>query len=719
MKLRLIVFCILAPLLAMIGYLAFLKSQVASSQIVELEARSELLVEAETTNALIHQLQRERGFSAGFIASKGRIFVGELLGQRAQTDAILEEFSLGLPATAAAFPDVMQEAQEALAELETWRANVDSFDFSVPVMAGNYTGLINNLLIAGSANAASSGMSGADRVQGLINAKAYLDQAKEAAGLERAMGATGLGAGAFSPAIYTRLVSLGEAQRLYLSLAIDAYADLALVDRLFANDFFRNADGMRKILTAAPFEGNFGDLTGPEWFQTSSEWIDHLRNVEIALSDELAVLANQQIDQTQRTSNTETGLLLLGCLAAVIFSMAVASALVRALKAKIAIMERFTEGDFDVDTPRPKGQSELAIMARAIASFKDTTLAMRENILKAKKNDEAELNAKHQKVVELVKEGLAELANANLTQNFETPLNAEYDTIRKDFNSATARLHDVLYALRDAVSDLSSRANSLSDATSDLRTRNERQSETIEQTAQSVSAANAVVHNSFEDLKQAGKLAKNARKAANASRDTVKNAVEAMDRISASSEEISKITVLIEEIAFQTDLLALNASVEASRAGEKGRGFAVVATEVRALAMRSARAATDIKDLIGQSTAQVSEGVDLVGRTDKALLDIFDNVHSLGAKLDTVEGTANKQREDLNAVDHAMGTLRELTKANTYLVAQNDVVSKDMNYLANSLADMVSEFKLAPAEELELEPAPDTQLHADDSKNAA
>jgi methyl-accepting chemotaxis protein len=95
-----------------------------------------------------------------------------------------------------------------------------------------------------------------------------------------------------------------------------------------------------------------------------------------------------------------------------------------------------------------------------------------------------------------------------------------------------------------------------------------------------------------------------------------------MARIEQSSKQISSIIGVIDEIAFQTNLLALNAGVEAARAGEAGKGFAVVAQEVRELAQRSAQAAKEIKDLIRNSSDEVSNGVKLVSETGEALKKI-------------------------------------------------------------------------------------------------
>ncbi|MCH2165007.1 MAG: methyl-accepting chemotaxis protein [Marinovum sp.] len=522
-----------------------------------------------------------------------------------------------------------------------------------------------------------------------------MEFAKENAALERAIGATALGLGDFERPLYERFTSLGINQMTYISLAIDVSGNADLAFEILVADAFKNISDMRAVLSDEPFSNTFENLTGPQWFATSSAWIDHLRTVEVALSEQILLLSQDTLQATRAQQWTELAVVISLCLAALGYSIWTFERMVYKIRKQIKIMSRFTDGDFSVVVPNPEGNNELAAMARSIYQFKETTLAMKASILNAKEQDEAELNAKHRKVVELVTEGLAELAQANLSLRFDEPLDPEYDEIRVDFNTATQRLNDVLLALREAVQDLTQRASSLEAATDDLGERTQQQDNTIKTTAKSVSAAVALIQRSFDDLKDASNLSREARSAAEDSRSTVGDAVDAMDRISESSEKISNITALIEEIAFQTNLLALNAGVEAARAGESGRGFAVVATEVRALAMRSAEAAADIKDLIAESGEQVTEGVDLVGRADRSLMTIYERIQDLDAKLGTVEASAAQQKDDLTEVNNAMATLRHLTKANSAMVEENRTVSGDMAKLAHSLKETVQEFELS------------------------
>jgi methyl-accepting chemotaxis protein len=344
--------------------------------------------------------------------------------------------------------------------------------------------------------------------------------------------------------------------------------------------------------------------------------------------------------------------------------------------------------------PYIEGRSEINVLADSIYRFKQETLANRAAMTKRKEEDEAILNAKHQKVVDLVTQGLRALAKADLTTRFETPLDEEYDTIRQDFNSSTDLLHRVLSELSESVHELTERAEQTAAASEELSNRTLQQDRTLKETGSSLEEISEAVKGDHQTLETASSVAGEARETANASEEIMRSAIVAMDKINESSEQISQFISLIDEISFQTNLLALNAGVEAARAGEFGRGFAVVASEVRALAGRSSEAALDIKKLITQSRTQVREGVYLVGRAGNSLENIFKRIEQVDQTLQNVAQSSKCQAEDLSQVNVAMVTLLNLTEANSVMASESRLVSGTLASVAHRLAERVSEFRL-------------------------
>ncbi len=167
-----------------------------------------------------------------------------------------------------------------------------------------------------------------------------------------------------------------------------------------------------------------------------------------------------------------------------------------------------------------------------------------------------------------------------------------------------------------------------------------------------------------------------------------------MQGIAEAAGRIGQIVGLIDEIAFQTNLLALNAGVEAARAGEAGRGFAVVATEVRALALRAAQAAKDIRALIATSDVEVDRGVDLVTRTGEALKRIVGKVAELNVIVGDIASGSKEQAGGLGEINSAIHQMDQITQANASVALQSAEAAQALESEAEQLNALVSQFRL-------------------------
>jgi methyl-accepting chemotaxis protein len=174
----------------------------------------------------------------------------------------------------------------------------------------------------------------------------------------------------------------------------------------------------------------------------------------------------------------------------------------------------------------------------------------------------------------------------------------------------------------------------------------------------------------------------------------VAEVVGTMESIDASSRKIVDIITVIDGIAFQTNILALNAAVEAARAGEQGRGFAVVASEVRNLAQRSAAAAKEIKELIGDSVEKVSAGSRLVSDAGRTMEEIVASVQRVTDIIGEITAASAEQSVGIDEVYKAIGQMDQVTQQNAALVEEAAAAAESMQNQAGSLADVVSVFKV-------------------------
>jgi len=207
----------------------------------------------------------------------------------------------------------------------------------------------------------------------------------------------------------------------------------------------------------------------------------------------------------------------------------------------------------------------------------------------------------------------------------------------------------------------------------------------------------STVKQTADNARQANQLAARASEIAAKGGAVVGEVVCRMNGISESSKKIADIIGVIDGIAFQTNILALNAAVEAARAGEQGRGFAVVATEVRTLAQRSAAAAREIKELIGDSVHKVEDGARLVDDAGKTIEEVVSAVKRVTDVMSEITAAAQEQSSGIEQVNQAVMQMDQVTQQNAALVEEAAAAAESMQQQAQVLAQTVSVFKVARA----------------------
>jgi methyl-accepting chemotaxis protein len=262
-------------------------------------------------------------------------------------------------------------------------------------------------------------------------------------------------------------------------------------------------------------------------------------------------------------------------------------------------------------------------------------------------------------------------------------------------NDMSANLARIFERVRSSAEVIGGAAKEIAAGQVNLSQRTEEQASTLEQTASGMEELAATVKQNAENCQQASEVAQKASEVAQDGAQTARRAVERMRVIEESSKKVVDIIGVIEGIAFQTNILALNAAVEAARAGEQGRGFAVVASEVRSLAQRSAQAAKEIKALIEDSVANVSEGSKLVGATGEIIDDMVGSVERVTRLIGEVALASREQSLGVEEVNKAIAQLQTMTQQNAALVEQSTAATLAFEEQAAGLTEAVSRFKFA------------------------
>ncbi|KQM84770.1 histidine kinase [Sphingomonas sp. Leaf22] len=366
---------------------------------------------------------------------------------------------------------------------------------------------------------------------------------------------------------------------------------------------------------------------------------------------------------------------------AVALSIMLSRQIARPITALTQAMADLANGRHDIAVDAAGRSDELGDMARAVLVFRDTAAA--------KITDDRDRAA----AMTAIGGGLRSLSQADLTARVADVPDA-FRGLSDDFNNATSSLNRVLGEVRGTVDSIKHNSDEISQAAMDLAERTEREAAALQQSSSALDEVTRSIREGAGAATGASSAMVDTRNEAERGDAIVRQAIGAMHGIERASNEIAEIISLIDGIAFQTNLLALNAGVEAARAGEAGKGFAVVASEVRALAQRSANAATEVKTKVQAASTHVKAGVELVEQTGEALGRIIERVASVGGSIDAIARQSDHQATSLGQINVAIAEMDAMTQQNAAMVEQTSAAARQLVSEAEALAGSVATFAI-------------------------
>ncbi|MEZ8778832.1 methyl-accepting chemotaxis protein [Vibrio splendidus] len=602
---------------------------------------------------LVHELQKERGMTAGFIGSQGTKFVSELRAQRTSADNRRNQRTEYWQSAEIDLPQISRlntEISQSLNQITSIRNRVDSQSIPLSEALGYYTKLNAKLL---SVSALIAELSSDATITTETIAYYNFLQGKERAGIERAVLNNTFSKNEFGPGMLVKFISLVTEQNTYFSnFEVLGNPDNVRFFEQQLND--RSVAEVEKLRDVAESKMSGFDVDPVYWFAQSTARIVQLKKTENQLADSLIALTDQKTQQAQSAMMGSITMFVVITLFATFISFKAITDLTTRVKDLTRVLSKVRHDNDLTVRATYEGNSELG----QISSSLNETLE------------------KFSGVIDSLSQSSLTLASA-----------AEETAQTCQYNSNTlVEQQDQIGLIATATEELSATVNEVAAKTQQTASSAKLADE------QSQAGLNTVQH-SYESIETLA--------------SEINGLAEKITHLHESSNNINSVIDVIKSVADQTNLLALNAAIEAARAGEQGRGFAVVADEVRTLAQRTQESTLEIEGFISSLQSDVQTAFNVIDNSKKMSSRAVEDSRGVEQTLQDISGAVS----EIFSMTEQIATATEEQAVVTQDIAQNVVAveqkstesttgatqiaatAKEQAELATSLKELSNTFK--------------------------